>query len=56
MSKPGRRLERPNKTQHEKFVELARELGADESEAVFVGKLKKIATAKPAKKKPARDR
>lgn len=56
MPKPGRRSEEPKKTQHSKFVELARELGADESEAAFIGKLKKIATPKPTKKKPARDR
>ena len=35
---------RAKKTQHDKFVELAREVGADESEAAFVGKLRRIAT------------
>ncbi len=46
--------ERPTKrkeTQHEKFVKLARALGADESESAFVGKLKKIAKPKPSPKK-----
>ena len=41
--------ERPSKrkeTQHEKFVRLARDSGADESESAFVGKLKKIARPK----------
>ena len=47
MPKPGRKSE-PNKTQHEKFVELARQLGADERESAFVGKLTKLATARPA--------
>lgn len=44
---------RPKKTQHEKFVELAREVGADESEEVFVRKLRKIAEpeSKRSKKK-----
>lgn len=44
---------RPKKTQHEKFVDLARELGADESEEAFVRKLRKIAEPepKPSKKK-----
>ncbi len=51
MPKAGRKSE-PNKTQHEKFVELARQLGADESEAAFVGKLSKIVKQpKPSKKK-----
>jgi hypothetical protein len=43
---PKGRPTRPKKKQHDKFVELARSLGADESEAAFVGKLRKI--AKPA--------
>lgn len=51
MPKPGRRT-RPIKTQHEKFVELARQVGADESEAAFVGKLRKIVKPpEPPKKK-----
>jgi hypothetical protein len=47
--------ERPSKkrkkTQHEKFVELARESGADESEDSFVAKVKAISSTKPKKKK-----
>jgi len=47
--------ERPSKkrkkTQHDKFVELAREFGADESEASFVAKLKAISSTKPKKSK-----
>jgi hypothetical protein len=48
--------EKPNeqptigKTQHERFIETARELGCDEDEAAEAGfreKLKRIATAKP---------
>jgi len=35
------------RTQHDKFVELARAVGADESEAAFKRKLAKIAKAKP---------
>ena len=42
---------KPKKTQHEKFVELARESGADESEASFVAKVKAISSTKPKKKK-----
>lgn len=38
-------------TQHEKFVKLARESGADESESVFVDKLRVMASPNP-KKKP----
>ena len=50
----GRRSQR-QETQHEKFVRLARESGADESESAFVGKLKKITTPKTVKKpKPKR--
>jgi hypothetical protein len=40
---PKERPSRPKKTQHEKFVDLAREVGADESEGAFVRKLRKIA-------------
>jgi len=39
------------KTQHERFIETARELGCDEDEAAFDEKLRRIATAKP-KPKP----
>jgi hypothetical protein len=41
-----------DKTQHDKFKELARELEADESEARWDQRLKKIAKAKPAPEKP----
>lgn len=37
------------KTQNEKFIELARQLECDESEAVFDEKLKKLAKVKPEK-------
>lgn len=39
MKKP----KRAKKSQHDKFVELAREVGADESEAAFTDKLRQIA-------------
>jgi hypothetical protein len=39
-----------DKTQSEKFKKLAREIGADEDEAAFKAKLKKLAKAKPEKK------
>ena len=38
--------------QLDKFKELARELGADEDEARWDERLKKIAKAKPAPEKP----
>lgn len=45
--------ERPSKkrkkTLHDKFVELARKSGADESEAAFVAKVKAISSTKPRK-------
>lgn len=37
------------KTPHEKFVELARESGADESEDSFVAKVKAISSTKRTK-------
>ena len=40
------------KTQIDKFKELARELGADEDEARWDERLKKMARAKPAPEKP----
>jgi hypothetical protein len=47
--------ERPSKkrkkTQYEKFVELARESGADENEAAFIAKVKAISSTKPKKRK-----
>jgi hypothetical protein len=39
------------KTQHEKFVELARESGADESEDSFVAKVRAISSTKSRKKR-----
>ena len=50
---PKERPSKRKKTQHEKFVELAREVGADESEDAFARKLRKIAkpAPKPSKKK-----
>ena len=45
------------KTQHQRFVEKAREIGASESEEVFKRVLRKVATAPVAKaKKAARKR
>lgn len=35
------------KTQHQRFVETARELECDEDEAAFDEKLRRIATVKP---------
>lgn len=47
--------ERPSKkrkkTQHEKFVELARAAGADESEDSFVAKVRAISSTKSRKKR-----
>jgi hypothetical protein len=40
------------KTQADKFKELARELEADEDEAHWDERLKKVAKAKPAPEKP----
>ena len=39
--------EEKTKTQHERFVEAARQLGCDEDEAAFEEKLKDIARQKP---------
>ena len=41
---PKERPSKRKKTQHEKFVELARESGADESEASFVAKVRAISS------------
>jgi hypothetical protein len=35
------------KTQHQRFIEAARDLECDEDEAAFDEKLRRIATAKP---------
>ena len=48
---PKGRRSKP-KSQHEKFVQLARESGASGSEDEFVSKLRKIAPSKPGKSKP----
>jgi hypothetical protein len=42
---------RDNPAQSEQFIKAARELGADEDDAAFLEKLKKIAKTKPAKSK-----
>jgi len=42
----------PKPTQLDKFKEAARELGADEDEARWDERLKKVAKAKPAPEKP----
>ncbi len=42
-----------SRSQHDRFVDMARELGCDEDEAAFVEKLKMIARAKSPAKKPA---
>ena len=47
---PKERRSKRKKTQHEKFVALARSVGADESESAFIGKLRKIAPVKPSEK------
>ncbi len=43
---PKERLSK-SKTQHEKFLELARESGASGNEDAFVSKLRKLAKKKP---------
>ncbi len=40
------------KSQKQKFIDTARELEADENEAAFDEKLKRLAKAKPKKKAP----
>ena len=40
----------PAHTQHERFKQLARELGCDEDEAAFEAALRKVATSGPAPK------
>ena len=47
---------RAKNSQHEQFVDKARELGCDEDEAVFEAKLRRIAKPKPhsQKKEPAK--
>jgi hypothetical protein len=54
--KEKKRTSKSKKTQHEKFVELARASGADESEAAFIAKVRAISSTKPQKKKPRTDR
>lgn len=43
----AKKPKRDNPAQSERFIKAARELGADEDDAVFVEKLKKVAKAKP---------
>jgi hypothetical protein len=45
----------PPKPQADKFADLARELECDEDEDAFDERLKKLATAPPAPKKPEAD-
>jgi hypothetical protein len=49
---PKERHSERKKSQHDKFVELARKSGADESESAFIAKVKAISSTKPKKKKP----
>ncbi len=42
-----------SRTQSEKFINIARELGCDEDEKAFDDKLRRIAKTKPKKEKPA---
>jgi hypothetical protein len=42
------------KTQHEKFVELARESGAEDGEAAFVAKVRAISSTAPKKRGPSK--
>jgi hypothetical protein len=41
-------VKKPAATQREKFIEAARELGTDDSEAAFDRVLRKVASAPPA--------
>ncbi len=41
-----------NGTQSQKFIELAREVGADEDQHAFDEKLKRLVKAKPKKETP----
>lgn len=49
---PGVNFLPDSKPQSEKFKELARELGADEDEARWDERLKKVAKGKPEPEKP----
>ncbi len=53
---PKERRSKRKKSQHDIFVELARESGADESEDSFVVKVRAISSTKPAKKPTKKDR
>lgn len=44
--------ERKDKLQKDKFIEAAKQLGCDESEAAFNEKLKKLAKQQPEPEKP----
>jgi hypothetical protein len=48
---PKERPSKRKKTQHEKFVELARASGADEREDAFIARVRAISSIKPKKKK-----
>jgi hypothetical protein len=52
---PKERPSKRKKTQHEKFVALAHESGADESEASFVAKVRVISLTKPKEKKARKE-
>ena len=47
-------LQGVDKSQSDKFKEKARELGADDDEAAFEERLKRLAKAKPKKEAPAK--
>ena len=45
--------DQPKKTQKQKFIDTARELGCDEDDKSFDDKLRRIAKHKPKEEKPA---
>lgn len=51
MPKKRATKKREKKTQHDKFVQLARESGADDGEALFVAKVRAISSTLPKKPK-----
>ena len=48
---PKAKAKKENISQRARFIEAARELGADEDEAAFDAKLRRLARAKPQPKK-----
>jgi hypothetical protein len=52
MPKKRATKKREKKTQHKKFVALARESGADDGEALFAAKVRAISSAKPKRHGP----